>query len=131
MGQFYDNAEHRTYRFPAVTISAAATIGRLIGPRGKTGRLRGAEWIATTAVTVNPSTVSVRNSGDTNPAGFAIPVTAARAGGSMTDSERRDAGEDHTATNEKQLAPDTVVEIASDGRSTSGAVDLVLSIDWF
>lgn len=131
-GNFYDNADQRVYRFPAVTISAAAVVGRIIGPAGKVGRVRGMEYIVTTGVTVAASSVTVGNNGAVAPAAISIPIASANDGGAMTAAEVKAAGAAVVAgTNDVELAADTVVEIASDGGSTAGAVDLVVNVDWF
>lgn len=129
---FYGDADSRTYRFPAVTVSAAAVIGRIAGPAGKVGRVRGIEFLVTTGVTVAAALVSVGVNGATLPASISIPVTAVNLGGGQTAAEIKAAGaEEVVGVNDVELTADTTIEVASDGGSTAGAVDLIVKVDWF
>lgn len=129
---FYGDADSRTYRFPAVTVSAIAVIGRLQGPAGKVGRVRGIEFMVTTGVTVAAALVSVGVNGATLPASISIPVTAVNLGGGQTAAEIKAAGAEEVAgVNDVELTADTTIEVASDGGATAGAVDLVVKVDWF
>jgi len=131
-GNFYDNADTRVYRFPAATLSAAAVVGRFIGPAGKTGRVRGIEYIVTTGTTVAASLVTVGNNAAVLPASISVPVASANDGGAMTAAEVRAAGAAQVAgVNDVELDADTVAEVASDGGSTAGAADLIVTVDWF
>lgn len=131
-GNFYDNADRRVYRFPAAAIATAAVFGRIIGPRGKTGRVRGMEYIVTTGVTVAASAVTVGVNGAVAPASLSVPVASANDGGSMTAAEVKAAGAAQVAgTNDVELTADTVIEVASDGGSTAGAADIIVTVDWF
>jgi len=122
-GQFYDNADSRTYRFPAETISGAGVLQRVIGPAGKVGRVRGFEYIVTTDVTVAASAITVdTNAGLSSPFSTSIAVASANDGGAATAAELKAADD---------LPADTVIEIATDGGSTAGACDLIVRIDWF
>jgi hypothetical protein len=129
---FYDNADSRTYRFPAATLSAAAVVGRFQGPAGKVGRVRGIEYMTTTGITVAASLVTVGVNGAVAPASISIPVTAINLGGAMSDDEVKAAGAEEVAgTNDVELTADTTIEVASDGGSTAGAADLIIKVDWF
>lgn len=131
-GQFYDNADRRVYRFAALTLSAAAVVGRVIGPLGKQGRVRGMEYIVTTATTVAVTTVTAGNNGAVLPAALTIPVSAVDLGGAMSAAQIKAAGaEVVVGVNDVELAADTVVEITSDGGATAGAAGITVAIDWF
>ena len=129
---FYDNADSRTYRFPAATLSAAAVVGRIAGPAGKLGRVRGIEFLVTTGVTVAAALVTVGVNGAVLPASISVPVTAVNLGGGQTDAEIKAAGADQVAgVNDVELTADTTIEVASDGGATAGAADLIVQVDWF
>lgn len=121
-GQFYDNALRETYRFPAATISAAAVVGRLIGPAGKVGRVVNISTVVTTDVTVAAGTVTVGNNGAAAPATHTVPVSAANAAlaAPYADLQGNDA-----------LAADTLVEVAAGGEPTAGAADIIVTVDWY
>jgi len=132
MSNFYDNAETRVYRFPAAAIASAAVFGRFIGPAGKVGRVRGIEYVVTTSTTVAASNLSVGNNGAVAPAACQVPVASANAGGTWTAAQKAAAGAEVVAgTNDVELAANTVVECASDGGSTAGAADVIVTVDWF
>lgn len=131
-GQFYDNADRRVYRFPAAAIASAAVFGRFIGPSGKKGRVRGIEYIVTTGVTVAAATVTVGNNGATAPPTLTVPIASANAGGAQSAAQVKANGADEVVgTNDVILDADTVVECASDGASTAGAADIIVTVDWF
>ena len=52
----YSNGQQITYKFAAATLSAAAIVGRFVGPAGKTGRVVSAEALVTTTTTTNTTT---------------------------------------------------------------------------
>ena len=120
----YGSPIYTTYRYAAATLSAAATVGRFIGPEGKRGRIVGAEVITTTATTVAACALQVGPAGGTATANLdmSIPVTAINLGHQATKAEI-DAG----AT----MAADTVHNVSSDGGCTAGAGDLVITVAWF
>lgn len=133
-GQFYDNALRETYRFPAATLSAAAVVGRFIGPAGKRGRIVNVSHIVTTGVTVAAAAVTVGVNGATSPVSHTVPISSANAGAAIPAASLKGQveGSDGLATGEiAELAADTVVEVASDGGPTAGAADLVVTVDWF
>jgi len=117
----YSNPTTATYRFPAATLSAAAIVGRIVGPTGLQGRLVDVASVVTTGVTVLPVTVNVGTTGAAASAGTAtIPVSAINA---VSNGAVGVVG--HV------LAADTVVEVSSGGECTAGAADLLVTIDWF
>ena len=123
-GTGYDKAQDlRTYRFAAATVSAAAVIGRFIGPAGKVGRVIGFESIVTTGVTVAAAAIDIDTAaGLTGPFTTSIPASSAGAGLAATAAELKAGAE---------LPADTVVEISSDGGATAGAADLIVTVQWY
>ena len=109
-----------TYRFPAVSVTGAATLGRVVGPKGKTGRLVDIAYVVTTGVTVAASNLIVGSAGDTDEYGtLVVPIAAANAvGNGVTDGVTG------------ILPADTAVLVGSAGGATAGAVDALISIVW-
>ena len=127
--QFYDGGKlSRTYRFPAAAVDTAAVFGRVIGPAGRVGRVRGFEFLCTVQTTGTTAAVTVGNNGAANPASFAVPALAANAGQAATAAEIKAAGDNASG---RELAADTVVEFASDGALTAGDGDVIVHVDWF
>lgn len=117
----YDNPQTCTYRFPAVSVTAAATLGRIIGPAGKTGRVVDVGYVVTTGVTVAASNLIVGSDADTDAyATIAVPISAANA-----------TGNGATKGAIAEIPADTAVLLGSAGGSTAGAVDAIIVIDWF
>ena len=117
----YSNPTTITYRFPAASVIAAATLGRFIGPNGMVGRLLDVAYVVTTGVTVAASNIIVGSAGDTDAYGtLAVPVAAANAVGN---------GVTHGVT--EDLPADTVVLVGSAGGATAGAVDILVTVDWY
>ena len=110
-----------TYRFPAVSVIAGATLGKLVGPAGKQGRLLDIAYVVTTGVTVAASNLIVGVAGDTDAFGTkAVPVSAA-------DS----VGNGITRGVTEIIPADTAVYVGSAGGATAGAVDALITINWF
>lgn len=117
----YDNPTVCTYRFPAVAVTAAATLGRLIGPAGKTGRIVDIGYVVTTGVTVAASNLIVGTAADTDAyATLAVPIAAANA-----------VGNGATLGATEMLPADTLVVVGSAGGATAGAVDALVTIAWY
>lgn len=116
----YDNPTTCTYRFPAISVVSAATLGRIIGPAGKTGRIVDVGYVVTTGVTVADSNLIVGSAADTDAyATLAVPVAAANAA---------DNGATIGVTD--TIPADTLVLVGSAGGATAGAVDALITIDW-
>ena len=124
MSSFYDGVSgRRTYRFPAATLSAAATIGRFQGPTGKVGRVVGLEYVLTTATTVAVTSLTVDTvAGLTGPVAVSVPVLGINLGGSATAAELKAGAE---------LPADTVANVETDGGCTAGAGDLIITVAWY
>ena len=117
----YSNPHTCTYRFPAATLSSAATVGRLIGPSGKSGRIVDMGVVVTTGVTVADCTVTAGTEADTDAYGsLTVPIGAANT-----------AANGATLTSTTTLPADTVVAIAAGGECTAGAGDILVTIDWY
>lgn len=125
---FYDGADSRTYRFPAVAVDTSGVAGRFIGPAGKVGRVRGIEFLCTVQCTGADSDVTVGNNAAANPASLLISAQAQFAGEAQTDAEVKANGDESTG---RELAADTVVEVASDGGLTAGDGDVTVHVDWY
>lgn len=117
----YSNPQTMLYRFPAATISAAAVVGRIIGPSGKEGRLVDIGFVTTTGVTVAAGTIDVGLTADVDAFGtLTVPVQAANA---VTNGMVRGTDED--------IPADTVIEVSANGECTAGAGDILVAIDWY
>ena len=117
----YSNPPVCTYRFPAATLSSAATVGRLIGPAGMQGRLVDIATVVTTGVTVAACTVTAGTEADVDAYGsHTVPVSAANAGKNGV-----------TLTSTVVLPANTVVAIAAGGECTAGAGDILVTINWY
>lgn len=117
----YANPTNTTYRFPASSVTASATLGRIIGPAGLNGRLVDIGYVVTTGVTVAPSSIRVGSTGTTNAYGtLTVPVAAVDA-----------VGNNMTRGATVEIPKDTAVLIGSGGGSTAGAVDIIVTIDWY
>lgn len=121
----YDKGIVETYRFAAATLSAAATVGRFIGPAGKRGRVVNVSHVVTTDVTVAAAAVTVGESGAASPISHTVPVSVAGAAVAIPRATVRA----QAATYE--LPADTVVLVASDGGPTAGAADLIVTVNWY
>lgn len=121
----FSNPIEVTYTAAAnASLSTAAVAKRIIGPKGKRGRIRSAAVITTTATTVAASAVQVGPAGGTATEclDMVVPVTAINLGVSATQAEIS-AGAD--------LAADTVYEISGDGGASAGAGDITITVGWF
>jgi hypothetical protein len=131
-GQFYDNADRRVYRFPAAAVDTGAVFGRFIGPLGKTGRVRGMEFVITTEVTTTVALVTCGVNGATLPAALTVAIGAANVAGAMTAAQVKAAGAVEVAsTNDVLLTANTVIEMTSNGASAAGDADIIVAVDWF
>jgi len=112
-----------TYRFPAASIASSATLGTIVGPRGKTGRLMGIGSVVTTNVTAAPSSVNVGVSGTLAKYGtLSVPVSSAGAVANNATIKPVDAN---------LIPANSAVLVSTGGEATAGAADLLVYIDWF
>lgn len=117
----YSNPLTAVYRFPAATLSTAAVVGRIIGPKGKSGTIVGIGSVVTTGVTVEAASVTIGSATDADAyATASIPVSAANA---VTN--------DFTPVSNHVIPADEVVNVSAGGESTAGAADLLVMINWY
>jgi len=117
----YSNPQTMLYRFPAATVSAAAIVGRIISPAGKSGRLVDIGFVTTTDTTVAICTIDVGLTADVDAFGtLSVPIQAAAA---VTNGMTRGTDND--------IPADTVVEVSANGECTAGAGDILVAIDWY
>lgn len=119
----YDQPIQISYRFAALTLSAAATIGRLSGPSGRSGRVLGITGVVTTGTTVAATLVTVDTvAGLTTPASVSVPVLSANAVFGSTQANTEGADE---------LPADTEIILVTDGGCTAGAADVTVTVGWY
>ena len=119
----YDNGNTVVYRFPAITVSSAAVLGRIIGPKGKAGRLVSVSGVVTTALLGTTGQLEIGISGDSDKYGeLSLPATLVNLG-LNTDTI--------TDTDTYQLPEDTIIDVSSTADLTSGAIDALVEIAWF
>lgn len=119
----YDTADYRSYTLKAATLSTAATLLTVIGPKGKAGRLHDISAVVTTETTDAATELRVGDAGDADQYGI-LSVAAAAVGAASNEPTIYD-------TDTNQLPADTAVIIATDGGCTAGAADVVVVIAWF
>ena len=112
-----------TYRFPAAALNSAAALGRIVGPKGKTGRLMGVAAVITTNVTTDPSGVRI-GTGAAHSKYGTLSVPVATAGNAANDAVIN-------PVDDNLIPADSVVLVATDGAAAAGAADLLVYIDWF
>ncbi|MDT8364295.1 MAG: hypothetical protein RQ714_06570 [Nitrosomonas sp.] len=117
----YSNPLTAVYRFPAATVSTAAVVGRIVGPKGLSGTVVGIGSVVTTGVTVAASSITVGSASSASAyATAAVPVSGANA-----------VANDFTPVANHVIAPDEVVNVAAGGEATAGAADLLVMINWY
>ena len=121
----YDNPIHQTITLPGAAISASGTLVSAIGPAGKVGRLESIGAVVSTSTTAAASELRVGTASDADAYGtLSVPIATAGAAAAYNAATISDI--------DANLMPaDTAVLIASDGGSTAGAADVVVTIAWF
>jgi hypothetical protein len=121
----YANALTCSYLIPAATLSTAATLASIIGPRGKVGVLKGIGAVVTTNTTVAATELRVGDVGDADQYGIlSVPVATAGPAAAYNEATLY-------PSNTNLMPADTAVVIATDGGCTAGAADVMVTIDWF
>lgn len=121
----YNQPVTSTYTLRAATISAAATLLTVIGPRGYKGRLVGIGAVVTTSTTVAATALTVGTAADADKFGtLSVPVATAGAAAAYNNATI-------TAIDDNLMAANTAVVIASGGNGGLGAADITVTIDWF
>lgn len=122
-GNNYDDALEISYTFTSDFVGGAAVDGRIIGPAGKTGRVRSITTVLTTGVTVAASSVEVDTAaGVAVPAALTVPIAAVNSGHSATKAAIEASSE---------LPADTVVQVNNGGGSTAGVGETTVVIGWY
>lgn len=121
----YNQPTTSTYTLRAATISSAATLLTVIGPRGLKGRLVGIGAVVTTSTTDAATLLTVGTAADGDKFGtLSVPVATAGAAAAYNNPTI-------TAIDSNLMAADTAVVIATNGGCTAGAADVTVTIDWF
>jgi hypothetical protein len=119
----YHNPIYATYNLDTKTLSSAATLYTISGPKGKKGVVTGVSVGLTTATTVEPTIVSVGTAGDTDKyAALSVPVASI---GTTHNNASILTGDDNL------IPADSAVVVATDGGSTAGAGHVAVTIAWF
>lgn len=117
----YSNPTTCCYRFPAAAIDTDGEIGRLTGPSGMKGRLVDIGYAITVATTVAASQINIGDGTDEDAYGYiSVPVASIGA-----------VGNGMTRGADEEIAADSTVTVFSDGGSTAGDGDILVTIDWY
>ncbi|MDP1931906.1 MAG: hypothetical protein Q8L60_10655 [Gammaproteobacteria bacterium] len=121
----YNQPVTSTYTLRAATISTAATLLTVIGPRGHKGRLVGIGAVVTTSTTGAATLLTAGTAADGDKFGtLSVPVATAGAAAAYNNPTITDI-------DDNIMAADTAVVIATNGGCTAGAADITVTIDWF
>lgn len=119
----YANGLQLSYRFPAAAVAGGGILDRIPTPApGLRGRITSVAMIVTTQATGADSVISVGRSGAAAAYGTITQDTASAVGSQINNFVR---GADDS------VDEDTPIEISSDGGSTAGAADIVVSVEWY
>ena len=119
----YDNPLRMVYQIDAATVSSAADLLKVAGPKGMEGRLVAITTVVTTGVTVAASDIDVGDGTTGDKFGtLVLPISAADA-----------VANDPTilTSDDVTIPADSLVVISTDGAATAGAVNVSVVIDWF
>jgi len=117
----YDAPIHATYRFASATFDTASTVGTIVGPAGKKGRILGVSSVVTVATTVAASTVQIGDGTDDDEyATHTVPIGTA---GTTTNG--------FTQGDDEYIPADTDVVVKTGGEATAGDGDIIVHIAWF
>jgi len=121
----YHDPVYTTHTLAAATLSSAADLLMVTGPRGHQGRLVGISAVVTTSTTVAATELRVGDAADADQYGIiSVPVATAGAAAVYNEATIYDV--------DTNLMPaDTTVIIATDGGCTAGAADVSVIIAWF
>ena len=116
----YDNPQSSTYSLLGKTLSSAATMGRIAGPAGKTGKVRNITYSITTATTVAATIISVGITGTLGKfATASVPIVTADNAGEATLTQVAD------------ISVGESILVSTGGESTAGVGDVFVTVDWF
>lgn len=121
----YNEPIYITTTLRAATLSSAATLASVVGPKGKTGRLVSVSAVVTLATTVAASELRVGSAADADKYGIlSVPVATAGPAAAYNDATIY-------PIDDNLMPADTAVVIATDGGSTAGAADVTVVTAWF
>jgi len=121
----YNNPISASYTVAAATISTAATLLTIIGPKGYKGRLAGIGGVVTTSTTDAATVIAVGSASDADKYGtLSIPVATAGASAAYNNATISDI-------DDNIMPADTAVLLSTGGESTAGAATITVYIDWF
>lgn len=119
----YHDPIYTTHNLQAATVSTAATLARIVGPRGKVGRLESITAVVTADTTVAATELRVGTAADADKFGtLSVPVA-------VTGNGYNNATIANIDTN--PMPANDVVLLATDGGSTAGAADISVTIAWY
>lgn len=117
----YENPLTAVYRFPAASVVSAGVVGRIVGPKGRSGSVVGVGSVVTTGVTGAAASITVGSAADADAyATTSVPISAANA-----------VKNDFTPVFNHVITPDEVVNVATGGGATAGAADLLVMVNWY
>lgn len=121
----YNNPTTTTHNRSAATISTAATLMTIMGPRGMKGRLVGIGATVTTSTTDAATLLKIGSATDDDKYGtLSVPVATAGAASSYNNATIFDVDDNIIPAN-------TPVIVSTNGGCTAGAADVAVIIDWF
>ena len=121
----YNEPKTVGYTLKAATISSAANLLTVIGPKGHRGVLVSIGAVVTTSTTTAASELRVGSAADADKYGtLSVPVASAGAAAAYNDATINDV-------DENIIPADEAVVISTDGGSDAGAADIAVVIDWF
>ena len=119
----YDNPLHITYFLAAATLSSAADLLDIAGPKDMEGRLVAMSSIVTTGVTTTANAVDVGDGSDDDLYGtMLVPISSADAVYNTFTNLTTDAN---------PIPKNTRVILSTGGECAAGAANLWLTIAWF
>ena len=119
----YDQPLRMTYQVDAATLTSAADLLKVAGPKGKEGRLAAITTVVTTGVTVAATDVDVGDGATGDKYGtLVVPISSADAIANNATISTSDA---------VPIPADSLVVISTDGAATAGAANIQVVIDWF
>ncbi|MFA5632972.1 MAG: hypothetical protein WC997_15810 [Porticoccaceae bacterium] len=119
----YHDPIYATYTAAAASLTSAATLLKVAGPKGKKGAIVGLSAVVTTAVTVADATVTVGTTDDADKYAT-LDVEVASVNDVFSDAVI-------SPVDSNLIAPDSVVALATGGEATAGAATITVTIAWF
>jgi len=121
----YNEPIYVTTTLRAATLSTAATLASIVGPRGKVGRLESISAVVTTSTTDAATQLRVGSAADADKYGIlAVPVAAAGPAAAYNAATIY-------SVDANLMPANTAVVIATNGGCTAGAADVTVVTAWF